>query len=198
MPPTRIPLAFLPTGEMDMTHTLPSDLAQATELLAPTIQVVRDISGDDSFDIFTLLSWTFLGYYWILLADLGKIAPTAYDITVPNNPQPIPFSSNHNIFVNTTLFEIYFQYFNRTIIPLSQKLGFTLPNPVILNNDNRLTPVETTLLRSYSCSKRQPKSPVSLIVSVITADYAFIIGGYQLILYITGWFQRRKDDGKFT
>jgi hypothetical protein len=198
MPPTRIPLAFLPTGEMDMTHTLPSDLTQATELLAPTIQVVRDISGDDSFDIFTLLSWTFLSYYWILLADLGQIAPTAYDITVPNNPHPVPFSSNHNIFVNTTLFETYFQYFNRTIIPLSQKLGFNPPNPVILNNDNRLTSVETTLLRSYSCSKRQAKSPVSLIVSVITADYAFIIGGYQLILYITGWFQRRKDDGKFT
>ena len=92
--PTRIPIAFLPTGDVDMTHTLPSDLEKANSLIEPTVQVLRDISGDNSLDIWRLFNWLFVGIYWSLLADLGQIAPTGYDITIPADPLPVTFPPN--------------------------------------------------------------------------------------------------------
>ena len=194
--PTRIPIAFLPTGDIDMTHTLPSDLEKANNLIKPTIQILRDISGDNSFDIWRLFNWLFVGIYWSLLADLGQIAPTAYDITIPLDPQLVSFPPTNNIYVNQTLFEIFSDYFNSTIVPLFLKFGITPPPPILLDDNTRLKPIETTLLRSYSCAQRQPKSPISLIISVIAADYALIAGAYTITLYIAGQFQKKKDAGK--
>lgn len=47
----RIPIAFLPTGEIDTVHTMTGNLTTANELLAPTIAIVRLLTGDSSFDL---------------------------------------------------------------------------------------------------------------------------------------------------
>ena len=129
-----------------------------------------------------------------MLADLGQIAPTAYDVTIPFSPQPIPFPSTNNIFVNETLFQIYYGYLNSTNSTLAD-IAFGEGAPVLLNNETRLKPIQTTLLRSYICYQRKVKKPLDLIVSVLVADYALIVGVYKFFVFITGWWQKRKDHG---
>jgi hypothetical protein len=194
---TRIPIAFLPTGELDMTHTSPDDLTKANNLLAPTLQLLQSFSNDSTLDLWKVFNWLVVGYYWGLLADLGQVAPTGYDLTIPNDPLPVPFPSTNNIFINATLFEIFSSYFYTTFGPILEGIfsNATYP-PILLNDENRLTPVETTLLRSYSCSQWQLKNPASLVISVIVANYALIKGSYALVLLVAGWFQKRKDDRK--
>lgn len=194
----RIPIAFLPTGEIDTTHTTTGNLTIANELLAPTIAIVRLLTGDSSFDLWKLLNWMFVGYYWAFLADLRQVAPTAYDRTVANNPLPVTYASTNNVFVNETLFNIYSIYIQETILPIIQSFGSDISLfqwLVPLNNITRLYTTETTFLRTYSCSKREKKVWVSLLISVVAADYALIVGTYRLFLFIMGWNQRRKDEG---
>jgi len=40
------------------------------------------------------------------------------------------------------------------------------------------------------------KPAASLIVSVIAADYAFLVGGYSPTAFITAIIQKRRKDGK--
>jgi hypothetical protein len=39
------------------------------------------------------------------------------------------------------------------------------------------------------------KSPVSFLISVITADYAFIMGAYSLAIWVAGTIQKRQENG---
>jgi hypothetical protein len=84
------------------------------------IAIVRPLTGDSTFDLWKLLNWIFVGYYWAFLADLGQVAPTAYDRTVANNPLPVIYASTNNVFVNETLFNIYSIYIQETILPIIQ------------------------------------------------------------------------------
>ena len=53
-----------------------------------------------------------------------------------------------------------------------------------------------TFIKSYSCTQRQLKSAINFIISVIVADYAFIVGGYTLAILIAGRVQKyRRQDG---
>jgi hypothetical protein len=192
-PEIRLPIAFLPTGEIDLAHTVAEDLTTANNLLAPSVQLLEEILQVSAFDIWSFFNWVFVIYYWALLAGLGQIAPTAYDVTIPFSPQPIPFPSTNNIFVNETLFQIYSGYPNSTNSTLGDR-AFVQGAPV-LNNETRLKPIQTTLFRSYTCSQRRPKKPLDLIVSVLVADYALIVGFYKFFVFITGWWQKRKDHG---
>jgi len=195
-PETRIPIAFLPTGEIDMTHTSLDDLTIANTLLAPTVGLLREIMDDTNFDFWRFFNWIMVTYYWVLLADLGQIAPTAYDLTT-STPQPVLFPSTNNPFVNETLFQVYFDYFNSTIRPFLEEAYRTPgPPPVLLNDETRLTSTQTTLLRSYTCSWMRIRSPLNLIIQVMAADYALIVGAYTVVRLTTGWWQKRKDDGK--
>src|SRR5277367_277479 len=201
-PQTRLAISFLPTGEIDVAHTPTSNLTKANTLLAPTIEIMQESLGEPTFDIWRFFNWVMVTNYWGLLADLGQIAPTACDLTVPPTtygapgpiPQPVPFPSTNNIFINETLFQGYFDYYNSTLSPAIQVFIGAQPPPVLLNDETRLEPIETTLLRSYTCSNRQIKSPLDLIIAVLVADYALIMGAYKIILFITGWLQKRKDD----
>ena len=181
---TPYPICFLPTGEIDTIHTLSETLAKVNVILEPTISLMRLISGDPAFDIWKCFNFLFVGYYWWLLADLGEIAPTAYDYTIPYSPQ-------------TNTFQIYSAYIMNTIIPFlnsfdaNSTLGLL---PLIpLNDATRLRPFETTLLRSYSCASREMKNWINLIVSVFAADYALIAGSYGLLVIVLSWSQKRKD-----
>ena len=197
-PETRIAIAFLPTGEIDSAHTNNDTLTTANALLDPTVQILQNILGKNTFDIWKFLNWIIVTGYWGFLADLGQTAPTAYDLTVPNSPQPVAFPSTNNIFINETLFEIYSGYFNNTLLPFVEKFFHAgrYP-PVLLNDANRLTRTETTLLRSYTCTMRQLRSGLGLVIAVISADYALIVGAYSVVSFIAGWLQKRKDEGKF-
>jgi hypothetical protein len=187
----RLAIAFLPTGEIDVAHTPQDNLTTANSLLAPTTQLLQELFDDSTFDIWSFFNWIFVIFYWGLLADLGQVAPTAYDTTILNSPQPVPFPSTNNIFVNETLFQTYSTYFNNTF-PAE-----LFPPQVLLNDETRFQPVQTTLVRSYTCSWRNRKSSLDLIVSVIVAEYALIMGAYTIVRVITGWLQKRKDTSKF-
>ena len=110
-PETRIAIAFLPTGEIDSAHTNNDTLTTANALLDPTVQILQNILGKNTFDIWKFLNWiivTGIGFY------LGN-GPTAYDLTVPQQLSTLSaFPSTNNIFINETLFEIYSGY---SIIP---------------------------------------------------------------------------------
>jgi len=197
-PETRIAIAFLPTGEIDSTHTNNDTLTRANALLAPTVKILREILGDSTVDFWKFINWIIVTGYWAFLADLGQIAPTAYDLSIPNSPQPVAFPSSNNIFINETLFEIYSGYFNNTLLPFVRNfLNMSQYPPVLLNNASRLTRTETTLLRSYTCTTRQLKNGLGLVIAVIAADYALIIGAYSFVSFIAGWLQKRKDERKF-
>jgi hypothetical protein len=197
-----IAISFLPTGEIDWGHTSLSDFEYANNLIAPTINVVRIATGDPSFDVWKLMNWLMVSYYWIWLYDFGEVAPTYYNYTtqgLPNFTAPLPSKSTNNIFVNETLFEIYSSYLRQTIFPFlaTYEPGIELPEFLPLNDENTLHPVDMSLLRSYSCTERRPKGWVSLVISVMTADYALIFGMYHMIKWIAGWWHNRgKKDGK--
>ena len=197
-PETRMAIAFLPTGEIDRTHTNNDTLTRANALLAPTVQILSEILGESTFDIWKFFNWVIVTEYWGFLADLGQMAPTAYDLTIPKSPQPVTFPSTNNIFINETLFEIYSGYFNNTLLPFVGKLlNMSQYPPVLLNSANRLTRTETTLLRSYTCTTRQLKYWLNLVIAVISADYVLIVGAYSIVSFIAGRLQKRKDERKF-
>jgi hypothetical protein len=185
-------ISFLPTGEIDPIHTLSDTLGKVNLILEPTITLMRLISGDPAFDIWKCFNFLFVGYYWWLLADLGEIAPTAYNLTFSDSPQTNAYPSTNNIFINETLFQIYSEYIMNTLIPFFNSTPGFLPL-IPLNDATRLRPFETTLLRSYSCASREMKNWINLIVSVFAADYALIAGSYGLLVIVLSWSQKRKD-----
>jgi len=201
---TVLSITFLPTGEISGS-TSTQDLAAANNLLAPTIDAVRSITGDSLFNIdqfFQLLNWVIISYYWILLSDFGQTAPTYYNYTTSgiDFSSPIFYPSTNNIFVNDSLFNIYSSYLTNTIIPVLKQIYDVNPPTDFLpvDSSNALQPSSTTFLRSYSCLQRQIKGALSATVSVIVADYAFIQGAYSFLLFCVGWWQRSKrPNGKY-
>lgn len=175
----------------------------ANDLLAPTIKLLRSATGDPGFDIYQLFNWMYVSYYWIFLSDFGQIAPTYYDSTPsgtgPDFSSPIFYSSTNNIFINQSLFRIYSSYLNNTIMPVLIQLGYANPLPEFLplDSDNILKPVNMSFVRSYSCLQRQLKGGLSVVVSVLVADYAFIAGAYTLVVFCAGWRGRKLSDGKY-
>jgi hypothetical protein len=201
-----IPIVFLPTGEIDVTRTKASDYLLANNILRPTITLLQAAVGAN-FDIWKLLNWLFISFYWTILADLGQVAPTTYDLAgfiegspvgVANTSQPqTSFPATNNIFVNETLFNIYQSYLRDTLLPLYP--GFSVPSFNSPSSRNQLQPVETAFIRSYSCLERQWKGVLSAIISVIVADYALFFGPYHFYMWLAGWLRKRRDnDGIFS
>ena len=196
-----IPITFLPTGDYK-TLTPPQTLTQANTILAQTISLVRSATGDPDFDFWQLINWAMTSFYWIVLADFGQIQPMYYNYTssnLPNFTSPVPYPSKNNIFVNNTLFTIYADYFASTIFPFLHQFdtSLVLPDFLALDENNSLKPLPMTFLRSYSCTERQLKGWLSATISVLTTDYAFIVGGYKLVVWIAGkWRKNRDKEGK--
>lgn len=190
-------ITFLPNGEIDLGRTAKTDFERANSLLAPTIEFVRLTTADSSFDIWKLLGWTIVSYYWLLLADFGQIVPSTYNHSiegVPIFPQRL-YPPTNNIFVNETLFEAHETYLRKTIIPVLNNLqgNVSLPEFLPLSQENRLRPFNTSFLRSYICLDRRAKGWAGGLVSVTTATYAMIAATYTIVIFIAGWFQKRKD-----
>ena len=200
-----IGITFLPTGEIDMSRTTLTNLTKANIILQPLTALIRTVSP--TFDIWKLINWIWVSFYWLILSDFGQIAPTTYSSSTIGfqgtngilNPvlssAPNFFTSQYNIFVNNTLFQIYYNYVKLDLLPL-----FTASEPLPafspLNDTNRIYPTEVHFQRTYSCLQRQWKGGLEALVSVFAADYALFFGVYSAVLVIAGLIQKRREDGK--
>jgi hypothetical protein len=195
----QLPIVFLPTGEIDLNLTSATDLATANEILAPTINFLRVETGLDDFNIWPIINWVFVSYYWLALADLGQIAPIYYDDTIsglPNFTSILKLPSTNNIFTNVTLFGVYSDLLRDLIFPFvvaASGLPITLPEFLPLDGNNTLQLGSTSLSRSYSCQKRQAKWWGTAVISVIAAEYAIIVGGYSIFIWLGKLYQEGKD-----
>jgi hypothetical protein len=88
------------------------------------------------------------------------------------------------------------------IIPLLDPLTENYPPVPLFSNlsaENSLQEQDSTFTLSYSCVQRTINKPaLAFIVSVSVADYAFIMGAYNLVIIVAGGIQKRKrKDGTF-
>ena len=195
-----IAISFLPTGDIDHSRTPSLSLALANEILAPLVQMMR--LRIPNFDIWKLINWIFVSFYWLILSDFGQVSPTIHSnrrgrvegspIGVINQ-ESMYYPPTNNIFVNDTLFQIYSTYFRNTLLPITDHPQF--PEFEHLDRYNCLKPKETLFLRTYSCLERRWKGALSGIISVFAADYALILGAYSLVIFFVGWLQKRKENG---
>jgi len=139
----------------------------------------------------------FISYYWIFLYDLGQIAPTTYSYSdiIDNGPgvvnlsqAPKTHTSTNNIFINQTLFDIYYSYIRSTF-------GSQVPQLSGPGNEAALERDDALFLQSYSCLQRQWKSPLNVLISVFAADYALFFGLYSLVFLIAGALQSQRKNG---
>jgi hypothetical protein len=199
-------IAFLPTGD-----AIPSsDLDEANTVLATVIEAVRLFLHDPTFDVWKSLNWVFVSYHWIILHNVGQIAPTSYKgaasgtgfvgIGTPNFTAPIQYPPSNNIFYNETLFTIYSDYFTDILVPLLAKLGrtYTLPPFLPINDQNRLQAVLASFVTSYSCTQRQMKGWLNVVISVLVADYALVIGAYSFVIFVGGQSGRFKNSSRLS
>lgn len=194
-----IPISFLPTGEIDLVRTSTFNLSSAVEILAPTTALIHTLTGNTSLDLLKLLGFLFTSFYWLSLLQFGQLAPFTYDFSSkgPNFTAPRSFTSTNNIFVNSTLFQIYSVYLRNTLVPLLNATiwpGVTLPPFLPLDETNQLHPTPVTIVRTYTCSKRQMKPWLNATISVPTADYAILATAYTILIFILKGFQKPIEE----
>ena len=148
---------------------------------------------NQTLNFWKLINWAFVSRYWTILSDLGQISPTIYDTT----GRASSFLSENNIFINHTLFSIYSSYLRDVIVPLVGP-GASIPQFNILTDENALKAENQTFIRSYNCVERVLKDPLSLIVSVLVADFTLIMGAYKLMIFIAMWIHKRQRHGRFS
>ena len=190
---------FLPTLGVDLEQT-DGGFPVVNSLLNATIQELNNkfaIPAGLQVDIWELINWVYVVHYWSLLYDVGQVQPTLYE---RNSSLPVDFishqsSGTNNIFVNDTLFEIYAQYFQNTIIPLLEG-----PNGNghawsfrHLDSTNSLTPVNVGFFLQYTCTQTQIKKALSLVTSIIIADYTFLNPTLSLIILFGAWYSRKRN-----
>jgi hypothetical protein len=177
-------ITFLPDGSIDTTRTSQSDINRTNSVLAPALSALEKTTST-TFDFWKLINWVFVSFYWTVLADLGQIAPT-----IEGAPQT--FTANNNIFVNDTLFHIYTLYLQNTVLPLLNASASVFPPFNNLTPENSLKPVDSTFIRSYNCVERHLKSALSVIISLIVADYALIGVPYAMAISLAVAIEKRR------
>jgi hypothetical protein len=118
---------------------------------------------------------------WIYYSDLGQVEYTTWYSTSGQNP-----------FVNRTLYNDFVAYID------SRSTAFIKNGvePVNRTFDTPLQPTKTVLIQDYTCDVRRLRSPAVLIVFVVTADYALIVGAYQAVIWVAAIFQKRHKNGE--
>jgi hypothetical protein len=201
-----LPIVFLPTGELDLSRTNARDLQLANNILSPTVAFLNTLQPN--LDIWKLLNWLFVSNYWTILADLGQVAPTTYHLSDVSQSgsvgsvnlsgtAPTVYPPTNNIFVNESLFEIYQSYLRNEIL-LSLAPSLFVPPFAPLNSTNLLEPQDVEFVQRYSCSRRQGKSFLDAVVSVLVAQYSLFFGAFGFVLLLAAWFHRRRPHGLFT
>lgn len=195
-------ITFSSNGSLDMTRTNLTDLDRANRFLAPAIASLQTQFNSSSFDFWQLINWLYVSYYWIILADFGETAPTIYYDNGVDVASTLP--STNNIFVNPALFQSYQLYLRNTVLPLLNGTGKynnrILPAPPFQDlSSGTLTfgNEESSFVRGYPYVVRSRKSWLSLIISVIVADYALVMSAYHVTMIVATWVQgKRRQFGK--
>ena len=185
---------YLPNGSVDMTLTDRDEFETVNMLLQDTIASVLPA------DIWELINWMFVAQYWTLLYSVGQTQPTTYERdyslfpTASSFSNPISYPNNYNIFVNETLFEIYYSYMATIVLPL---LGYgqTYSGPIVFSGV--LEPLSVQLMAGYTCTQLEPRPWLTIVILFIMAEYATIKGAYELVTLVVGMVQdwRRPVDG---
>ena len=178
---------FLPNSSIDTVNTPKADLDHANLYIQP-IHTALQSAYNQTFDFWELINWLYVSYYWTVLYDLGHISPYYTNTITSLN------TTTNNIFVNETLFKIYSSYLESTIWPMVN-FPNVVPFPVTLSDlsvNNSLKNERTVFIREYACVDRVLKQPVSLVISILVADYALIKSGYAVLIFIGAWLERRK------
>lgn len=167
------------------------DLKKANTLLTPTSALLQLMTGDTTLDLWKLFNWCLISYYWLILADFGQVAPSTYNQTAKKDGPFFPqmmFPDTNDIFVNETLFKIYYSYLRQVLLPIVSNIDKTLAVPEFapIGPTNRLNSFETSFVRSYDCSERRIKGWVSFLVSVGTANYAMLSATYSAVIFFVG------------
>lgn len=197
--PQILHIAYLATGELDHANTKDTDLATANAILKPLtdpLKLLALTTGMD-LDIWRILNFIWVGIYWSVLLDLGQISPVTYSqqptqaFYTDDFSQIRSYAPTNNIFYNDTLFTIYSTYLLKTFVPL---MNATVPAAGFapLTETNRINATETSFKRSYTCTVRRWKAPLTAVVSILVAQYTLIRVGYSIIMFVATWYQKRK------
>jgi len=176
--PTAIPVFFLPSGEIDTTITTQAELSIIEAILTPGINFLKQtaLARGIEVDFWKLINFIFVGYHWLMLANLGQTSPTLYaPILFPPVPEwyrinftdVISYFSVNNIFTNTTLYTNYTNYLAHTILPL---LNYPSPTFAPLADGNVLEAADTTFIMSYDCQVRTLKAPLADMAGRVELD----------------------------
>jgi len=200
---TTIPIFFLPTGAIDNTRTSELALSTIETILAPSLRLLNQTAIQQGVDVdfWKLVNFIFIGYHWLMLANLGQISPTIYaPILFPPAPEWYrvnftnvkSYTPINNIFINETLFEIYTNFLRDTILPL---LNYSSPRFAPLGDGNTLQMEQTTFIKSYDCQVRTLRSPVVAMFLIVTTVVVFITGPYAFVTNVFARIQRHKPGG---
>jgi hypothetical protein len=181
-------ITFLPDGSIDTSRTSQSAINHTNSVLAPALSALEKTTST-TFDFWKLTNWVFVSFYWTVLADLGQIAPTINDQLTG---VPRSFPANNNIFINDTLFHIYTLYLQNTVLPILNASASVFQPFNNLTPENSLKAVDSTFIRSYNCIERHLKSAISVIISLIVADYALIGVPYAMAIYLAVAIEKRR------
>jgi hypothetical protein len=192
-------VCFLPTGALDLNNTDKYDLENANSILNQTGLI--NIGGAYTTGLWELINWIFVSKYWLTLYDAGQLSSVTYQIThnaLLNFSNPFISDATYNIFVNHTLFQKYSSHLAERIFPnlVGNVVGLNTVEFLPLDDINRLHPVNTSIFRTYTCTKRQRKGWFSLLISVFAADYALVGGAYSIFIFIVGTIQRRTNSSE--
>jgi hypothetical protein len=186
-------LAFEPNGTLSVAWDLAGVHVELSEI--PAFSFFQSSVGF----IFPLL-------HWLYLADFGQTSSTVYpNLTFfraagPNAPESSEFypavqlPSTYNIFVNETGYDNMISFVFAWFESFTGDLPANIPT-FHQTSELPLEPNETSFVVSYSCNERQLKSPVSLVITVIAADYALIVGGYSIVKWIGMFLEKRRENG---
>jgi hypothetical protein len=189
-------VTYLANGSIDTTATSSVVLQEITDLLQPTLTLVRRVLGDD-FDFWRTINLFVVGYYWILLADVGQISPTTYP-PVNQYLRVVDFSevqyhpSTNNIFRNPLLFSYYTSYLNER---LEKTVGsnYLLPEFMPLEGENLLNATTTTICRTYTCLQRKRKHIVNLLFSVLGVSFSLIMTMAVILSFGASQLEPHRD-----
>jgi len=99
------------------------------------------------------------------------------------------------MFVNSSLYQIIRDARSSLYQPNFQPGFYGVPE----FNETDVYPLHandsTVLVQSYFCQQRQLKHPLSLLLTVLGADYALVVGGYTLVVLIASLIQKGRKEG---
>jgi hypothetical protein len=182
-----IPITFLATGNVDLNKTSTTAISDANSILPSTLTTA------ETENFWRLINWIFVSLYWTVLYDVGAVSPTIYpDSSSWWVASTLP--STNNIFVNSTLFNIYSTFYNSSAANDSLSED-TLPRFQPVGQGNQLTPVDTTFWRSYACTQRQPKQPVSYAQQLLVGLCSLVPTGLSIFAFFLTLYYKRQAEG---